>query len=110
MTLTLVNRTITAAVLMALAVTLGLWLSRAPLTAVPAAAPMKTAPEPTLAPPPPVRPATTPTVLEVPVEVIVAPMPVPADSNNPNVEPANESKPEPHPAYQPRHRGLFRRR
>jgi len=104
-TLTLVNRTITAAVLMALAVTLGVWLSRAPLTAVPAAAPVKTAPEPTLAPPPPVWPVTTPTVLEVPVEVIVAPIPVFADPPK-----ADESKPELRPIFPPRRRGLFRRR
>ena len=53
MKLDLLNRAFTAAALVALAVTLGVWLTRSPLTAAPAAAPVKIAPEPTLAPPPP---------------------------------------------------------
>ena len=67
----LLNRVITAAALVALAVTLGVWLTRSPLTAAPAA----TTP-PTVAPlPPPVkciRPA------EALREPTLAPLPPPA--------------------------------
>ena len=72
--LDLLNRVITAAALVALAVTLGVWLTRSPLTAAPAATtpptvaplpspvksirPAKTLREPTLAPLPPPAPVT----------------------------------------------------
>jgi len=99
MKLDLLNRTITAAALVALAITLGVWLTHAPLTAAPAA-------EPVLAPPPvPVRPATTPTIIEVPVEVEIAAIADPSPAATPA-----EPKPEPKSASQPRRRGLFRRR
>ena len=102
--LDLLNRVITAAALVALAVTLGVWLTRSPLTAAPAASPTKIAPEPILAPPPfPVRPAATPTIIEVPVEVEIA------ATEPPTAKPA-EPKPEPQSTDQPRRRGLFRRR
>ena len=106
MKLDLLNRVITAAVLAALAITLGVWLTHTPLTAAPAAAPVKIAPEPTLAPPPaPVRPATTPAVIEVPVEVEIATAADPPPAAAPTAP-----KPEPKPASQPHRRGLFRRR
>jgi hypothetical protein len=103
MKLDLLNRAITAAALIALAVTLGVWLTRAPLTAAPATTPVKTAPEPTLAPPPP-QPTVTPTVIEVPVEVEIA-----AAAEPPVAKPA-EPEAQSKPLFQPRHRGLFRRR
>ena len=100
MKLELLNRALTAAALVALAITLGVWLTRAPLAAAPAATPVKIAPEPTLAPPPaPVQPATTPTIIAVPVEVEIAAEP-----------PAVKPKPELQPINPPRRRGLFRRR
>ena len=102
MKLDLLNRTITAAALVALAITLGVWLTHAPLTA----APQKIAPEPILAPPPvPVRPATMPTIIEVPVEVEIAATADPSPAATPA-----EPKPEPKSACQPHRRGLFRRR
>ena len=64
--LDLLSRLITAAALVALAVSLGVWLTQLPLTAAPAAPPVKIAPEPILAPPP-TPPAVNPTTLEVPV-------------------------------------------
>jgi len=95
------NRVIIASALVAVAVVLGIWLARSPLTVPPAAAPAKIAPEPILAPPPaPIHPATT--VIQVPVEVEVPPEP-------PAVTQA-EPRPEPQPTCQPRRRGLFRRR
>lgn len=103
MKLDLLNRVITAAALIALAVTLGVWLTRAPLTAAPATTPVKAAPEPNLAPPPP-PPTVTPTVIEVPVEVEIA-----AAAEPPAAKPA-EPNPEPRPVSQPHRRGLFRRR
>ena len=92
--LDLVNRAITTVALVALAVTLGVLLARAPLTAAPAAPSVKIAPEPTLAPPS--LPTMTPSVIEVPIEVEIAA--------------AAEPKPESKPIYQPHRRGLFRRR
>jgi hypothetical protein len=108
MKLDLLIRSITAAALVALAITLGVWLTRAPLTTAPAAPSVKIAPEPIPAPAP-VRPATTPptvtpTVIEVPIEVEIA-----ATAEPPTVKPA-EPNPESKPTYQPRRRGLFRRR
>ena len=105
MKLNLLNRAITAAALVALAITLGVWLTHAPLTAAPAP-PQKIAPEPVLAPPPvPVRPATMPTIIEVPVEVEIAATADPSPAATPA-----EPKPEPKSASQPHRRGLFRRR
>lgn len=103
--LDLLKRIITATVLVALAVTLGVWLARAPLTTAAPAAPLKIAPEPTPAPPPPVpvRPVTT--VIEVPVEVEIA-----AAAEPPSVATTTEPKPEPKPASLLRRRGLFRHR
>ena len=73
MKLDLLNRTITAVAMVALAIALGVWLTREPLTAAPAAQPpARIAPDPIPAPPPPVRPAVMPTVLEVPIEVEIA--------------------------------------
>ena len=106
MKLDLLNRTITAVALVALAIALGVWLTRAPLIAAPAAAQVKIAPEPILAPPPvPVQPATMPTIIEVPVEVEIAADP---PAVKPTEKPAN-AKAEPQSNYQPRRRGLFRR-
>jgi hypothetical protein len=111
--LDLLNRALTAAVLVALAVTLGVWLTRSPLTAAPlpvAPAPVlptvKPAPAealatPTLAPLPLPAPATTTT--EVQVEVEIAPLPIPPAAKL--AEPQNTHSP-----YQGRGRGLFRRR
>ena len=111
--LDLLNRALTAAVLVALAVTLGVWLTRSPLTAAPlpvAPAPVlptvKPAPAealatPTLAPLPLPAPATTTT--EVQVEVEIAPLPIPPAAKP--AEPQNTHSP-----YQGRGRGLFRRR
>lgn len=101
MKLDLLNRAITAVALVALAIALGVWLTRTPLAAAPAATPVRIAPEPTLAPPPIfLESAMTPTVIEVPVEVEIA---------APAAKPV-EPKPEPQPVNPPRHRGLFRRR
>jgi hypothetical protein len=128
--LDLLNRTIIAVVLVALAVTLGVWMTRSPLTATPAAAPIpppvKPAPtevlhEPTLAPLPPsaiLTPSATTT--EVQIEVEIAPLPGPpaapiaADPSATEPTPAatpTEPKPEPQSGrQQPRRWGLFRRR
>ena len=94
----LLNRVITAAALITLAVTLGVWLTRCPLTAAPAATPVKNVPEPTLAPPRvSIPPEVSPAIIEVPVEVEIAA--------------AAEPKTESQSAYPPhRSRGLFRRR
>ena len=98
----LLGRILTAAALVALAITVGVWLVHEPLTAAPAAAPVKIAPEPILAPPAPARPATLLTTIEVPVEVEVVAEP-------PVAKPA-DPKPESKPACPPRRRGLFRHR
>jgi hypothetical protein len=99
----LLNRAITAAALIVLAATLGIWLARVPLTTAPVAAPVKIAPEPILAPPPP-PPTMTPTVIEVPVEVEIA-----AVAEPPVIKLA-EPTPESKPTDPRRRRGLFRRR
>jgi hypothetical protein len=93
------NRVIPAA-LIALAVTLGIWLSRSPLTAAPPPVSAKAAPEPTPAPLPiPSGPPKTNTT-EARIEVEIVP---PA----PN---AAGPKCEPQFRCQPRRRCLFRRR
>ena len=111
--LDLLNRALTAAVLVALAVTLGVWLTRSPLTAAPLPvapapvlptvkpAPAKALATPTLAPLPLPAPVTTTT--EVQVEVEIAPLPIPPAAKL--AEPQNTHSP-----YQGRGRGLFRRR
>jgi hypothetical protein len=110
MKLELLNRALVAATLIALAVTLGVWLSRAPLAAAPATTPtpVKTAPEPTLTPPPAAPAVTplpiTPTVIEVPVEVEIA-----TTAEPPAVE-SDGPRPESKPSCSPHRRGLFRRR
>ncbi len=107
--LDLVRRVLTAATLVALAVTLGVWLTRSPLTAAAPPVPTKTTPQPRLAPPSvPISPDATPAAIEVPVEVEIA-APAAAAPEPPAAKPA-ETKPESHPACQPRRRGLFRRR
>ncbi len=98
MKLKLFSRVVTAVALVALGITLGIWLNRAPLTA----APVNTTPEPTLAPPPPHT--IVPTVIEVPVEVEIADV-----SERPAAKPA-EPKSESYPTFRPHHRGPFRRR
>jgi hypothetical protein len=100
----LLSRLITAAALVALAVTLGVWLNRPPLTTAPdAPLPVKTIPEPILAPPP--APSTvTATIIEVPVEVEIA-----AATEPPTVTTA-QPKSKLKPACPPLRRGLFRRR
>ncbi len=114
--LDLSNRVITTAALVALAVTLGVWLTRSPLTAAPAAAP------PTIAPlPPPVksiRPAEAlrePTLAPVPL-----PAPTPSHTTTTEVELSYEIAPPSKtekPAETPKanhqssgRRGWFRRR
>ena len=103
----LVSRIVTAAALVALAVTVGVWLTHAPLTAAPAVKPAEPLREPTLAPPPPPAPAVTPTTIKVPVEVEIA---APADVPEPPIAKPSEPKPSCPSSYQPRRRGLFRRR
>ena len=110
----LLSRILTAAVLIALAVTAGVWLARPPLAAA-TARPTKIIPEPAEAPLPipapipavPVARPTTPTIIEVPVEVEIAAAAPVADHRRPC---AAEPKPKPQSNYQPARRGLFRRR
>jgi len=109
MKLDLLNRTITAVALVALAISLGVWLTRNPLVAAPAATPIKAAPEPVLAPPKPVRPAMTPTIIEVPVEVEIAAAPDPLSAATPAVG-SDDPKPAPQATHPSRRWGLFRRR
>ena len=107
--LDLLNRALIATALVTLAISVGVWLTRAPLTAAPAIPPAKIIPEPTLAPPPPIPPAVTPTTIEVPVKVeIAASAPVLADP--PPAVNRIGPKPEPRSISQPRRRGPFRRR
>ena len=130
MKLDLLNHALTAAALVALAVTLGVWLTRAPLTAtppaVPAVAPVpppakplrpaEAMPEP-LAPRPLPAPATPTTVTaEVEIEYEIAPLPIPP---TPVVAapPAKTEPPAAKPAEPPQsncqpygRRGWFRRR
>ena len=91
------KRVLTAAGLLALAVMLGIWLSRLPLTAPAPSAAVK----PTLAiPPMPITPADAPATIEVPVEVQIG---------APAAKPA-EPKPMPRYCGSPHRRGLFGRR
>jgi len=101
------SRLITAATLVALAMTLGVWLTRAPLTAAPATPPVKIAPEPIVAPPP-TPPTVMPTTIKVPVEMEIAAHAA-AVPEPPAAKPV-EPKTEPRPACQPRRRGIFGRR
>lgn len=105
-----VSRVVTAAALVALAVTIGVWLTQAPLTTAPAAPPVKPAeplPEPKLAPTPSAPRTAIPATIDVLGEAeTVAPAAVPEPRA---VEPA-ERKSQPRPACQPRRRGLFGRR
>jgi len=103
----LVNRVLTAAALVALAVTLGVWLTRSPLTAAAPATPAKIAPQPILAPPP-TPPTVTPTTIEVPLDVAIT-APVAAVPEPPAAK-LVEPNTEPRPACQPRRRGIFGRR
>ena len=112
--LDLFRRVITAAVLVALAVTLGVWLTRAPLTAAPVPPPVKPAeaiPEPTLAPVLPLKAlsAVAPITIEVPIEVEIAASAPGAADPLPTVE-AAEPTPKARSPYWPNRRGLFRRR
>ena len=109
MKLDLLNRAITAIALVALAITFGVWLAHAPLAAAPAAVPVKIAPEPVLAPPAPVRPAMTPTIIEVPVEVEIAGSPDTLSAATLAVG-ADDLKPAPQATHPSRRWGLFRRR
>jgi len=103
----LVNRVLTAAALVALAVTLGVWFTRPPLTAAPATPPVKIAPEPILAPRP-TPPIVAPTTIEVPVEVEIAASTATVPES-PTAKPV-EPKTVPRPACQPLRRGIFGRR
>jgi hypothetical protein len=103
----LLSRLINAAALVALAVAVGVWLSRSPLTEAPDAPPVKMTPEPILAPTP--TPAgVVPATIEVPVEVeIVASA---AAAPEPPAAKPLEPKPEPRPICAPCRRGVFGRR
>lgn len=93
------NRALTVAALVALAVMLGVWLSRQPLTT---AVPPVTV-ESTLAPSPiPVTSVAAPIIVEMPAEAEPATPPMAAK--------VAEPKPEPRRGYLPRRRGLFGRR
>ena len=114
----LLNRVITAVALVALAVTLGVWLTRSPLTATQAAAPVvsplpppakprpaEALPEPTLAPvPPPVPTPSHTTTTEVEISYEIAP---PAKTEKPAAKPAETPKANHQPSGR---RSWFRRR
>jgi hypothetical protein len=129
--LELLNRVLTAAALVALAITLGVWLTRAPLTATPAAtpAPVKTspakpsvpepasAPVPTLAPLPlgPAAPVALSQTVTTEVEISYEIAPLPATSVV--ADPPPVAKPAETPPARPQsncqqntRRGWFRRR
>ena len=105
----LLSRVLTAAVLIALAVTAGVWLGRPPLAAA-TGRPTKIIPEPAEAPLPipgvPAASPTTPTFINVPVEVEIV---AKAASEPLAAKTGAKSKP-PQSTCQPRRRGLFRRR
>ena len=106
-TMKLLSRVLTAAVLIALAVTAGVWLARPPLAAA-TGRPTKIIPEPAEAPLPipgvPAVSLTTPTITNVPVEVEIV-----AEPASRCRQTGAKSKP-PQSTCQPRRRGLFRRR
>jgi hypothetical protein len=111
----LLSRILTAAVLIALAVTAGVWLAHPPLAAA-TGHPTKIIPEPAGAPLPipapipavPIARPTTPIIIEVPVEVEIAGA-APVAEPPPTMR-AAETKPKPQSNYPPARRGLFRRR
>jgi hypothetical protein len=103
----LLNRALTAAALVALAVTSGVWLTRSPLTAA-TPAPAEAEESPALAPLPLPAPAATTTEVQIELEIASPTTPVVADPP-PAAKPA-ETKREPQNTYQPRRRSLFRRR
>jgi hypothetical protein len=118
--LDLLNRVITAAGLVTLAVTLGVWLSRSPLTAAPPSVP-NAAPEPTPAPLP--IWSVLPEITAIAAQIAVETAPLPAASvvaDPPPIVPARPRAAKSNPAAtrsdrqpvsQPcRGRGLFRRR
>jgi hypothetical protein len=113
----LLNRVITVAALVVLAVALDAWLTRAPMTAATSAvvtpaepASVETLPEPTLAPLPA---ATTTTEMKVEVEIAplpILPAPVSVAVNPPPVPVAKRAEvtAKPQSVCKPRRRGLFR--
>jgi hypothetical protein len=103
----LLTRLITAAGLVALAVTLGVWLSHPSVTAAPDVPPIKITPEPILAPTPaPAR--VVPATIEVPVQVEIS-APAAAPPESPAAKPS-ETTAEPRPVCPPCRRGIFGRR
>ena len=93
------NRALTVAALVALAVMLGVWLSRSPSTAAPPTA----ADAPILAPSPvPITSVAAPIIVEMHAEAEPATPVMAAKATHP--------KPEPRCGYPPRRRGLFGRR
>jgi len=118
--LELLNRALTAAALVALAITLGVWLTRSPLTASPApdaapAVPAKThparptTPEPTVAPLP-LSPVVTPRTVTTEVEISYEIAPLPPTSvvaDPPAAKPAETPQSNRQPSGR---RGWFRRR
>lgn len=102
-----ISRLITAAALVALAVTVGVWLTRAPLTAaLTILPPVNITPEPILASPP-TSPTVAPTTIEVPVEMEIA-APIAVAPEPPAAKPV-EPKNQPRPTVQPRRRGILGR-
>jgi hypothetical protein len=102
----LLSRVLTAAVLIASAVTAGVWLARPPL-AGPVAAPAKIIPEPTWAPLP-ISAAPKPTIIEARLEAEIAATAAPKPPAVKPTEKPAETRPQPN--CPPRRRGLFRRR
>lgn len=101
------SRVITAAALVASAVTLGVWLNRPRLTAAPDAPPAKIAPEPILAPPP-TLPRAMPTTIDELLELEIAASAA-AAPESPAAKPL-EPKTDSCSACQPRRKGILGRR
>ena len=102
----LLSRILTAAVLIALAVTAGVWLARPPLAAA-TGRPTKIIPEPAWAPLP-IPAAPKPTIIEARVEAEIAATAAPKPPAVKLTEKPAETRPQPN--CPPRRRGLFRRR